>query len=232
MKTKNTNQKQKKLKYDIGKNEFLWNIEKKNIQKTLNDTEKYMCYEEQYIETNIKKDIENEIKKVKKFNIIYRNVKAGMERIKKRIQEIRKNAKERETLKKIEKFNKNAGEKDPKDTKKIWNFLNAIKRNAKEESATKFCPLEKKNGELTKTLAENIERWEEWVKDMFFKEDTTPNGFYFKDEIWEENCEEIRRRIEEIEPNGKKDTKKAKNMRKNGPIQIPGKKSRNKRNTK
>merc|ERR1712243_226458 len=106
--------------------------------------------------------IEKEIQKIKKFNTIYKNVK---------------NAKERKTFEKIKEFNKNAGEKDPKDTKKIWNFLKAIKRNAKEENTTKFCPLEKKNGELTKTLAENIERWEEWVKDMFLKEDTTPTGF-------------------------------------------------------
>jgi len=108
-----------------------------------------------------------------------------MEKIKKQIEKIRKTAKERETMKKIEKFNENAKEKDPKSTKKIWNFLKAIKRNAKEENSTKFCPLEKKNGELTKTLNEDIERWEEWVKDMFFKSDTTPNGFFYNDEIWE-----------------------------------------------
>merc|ERR1711990_571695 len=92
-------------------------------------------------------------------------LKAEWKKIKKQIEKIRK------TAKKIETFNKNAKETDPKSTKKIWNFLKAIKRNAKEENSTKFCPLEKKNGELTKTLTENIERWEEWVNDMFFKKD-------------------------------------------------------------
>merc|ERR1712112_410898 len=98
--------------------------------------------------------------------------------------------------------------------KKIWDFLNAMKRNAKEENATKFCPLEKKNGELTKTLSENIERWEEWVKDMFFKSDTTPNGFFYDENIWEEECEKIREEIEDNKSGDKKEIRKAKNTRK------------------
>ena len=202
----------KKLKYDIGKMDFQWNIKKENVAEKIK--EKYIYLEEQYIEINIKKDIENEIEKIRKFNIVYRSVKSGMENIKKKIEKIRKEAKDRENLKKIKEFNENARKNDPKDTKKIWNFLNAMKRNAKGENETKFTPLEKKNGELTKTLSENIERWEEWVEEMFFKEDTTPKGFFYEEAIWEEKTEEIKKRIEEFSIYDKKPERKMKQDRK------------------
>ena len=90
-----------------------------------------------------------------------------------------------------------------------------MKRNAKGENETKFTPLEKKNGELTKTLSENIERWEEWVEEMFFKEDTTPKGFFYEEAIWEGKTEEIKKKIEEFSIYDKKPERKVKQDRKN-----------------
>ena len=38
---------------------------------------------------------------------------------------------------------------------------------------------------MTKTLNENLERWTEWVKDMFTTENVTPKMEHLKDEFWQ-----------------------------------------------
>ena len=45
---------------------------------------------------------------------------------------------------------------------------------------------------------------------MFFKNDTTPNGFFYDENIWEEECEQIREEIEDNKSGDKKEIRKAK----------------------
>lgn len=156
------------------------------------------------------------IKKIREFNHVFRNMKIGLERIKKELGKLDKSANERITSKTIEQFN-NGAKKGPERYKKIWNFLKAIKRSAERENETAFSPL-RKNGALTRTLSENIERWEEWVKDMFFKEDINPEGFYYENETWEQDQEKIENDIENENKNDTKDEKNAKKKRKNADL--------------
>ena len=51
-----------------------------NAQEEMNDIEKYKYYEEQHIETSIKKTLKKSFKKSKKINITYENVKMGWAR--------------------------------------------------------------------------------------------------------------------------------------------------------
>ena len=46
-----------------------------------------------------------------------------------------------------------------------------------------------------------------------FQENTTPIGFYYDEDTWGKDCETIRRGIGENNPEGKKETRKAKNTR-------------------
>ena len=52
-------------------------------------------------------------------------------------------------------------------------MLKRIKQ--KDEKKTfEHQPLEKKNGELTKNIIENLERWREWMKENFWIKNTEP----------------------------------------------------------
>merc|ERR1711915_465715 len=118
-------------------------------------------------------DIEYE----KKIHITTEKEKA---KITNEIEDIRAKAKKREyenEIKQIE-YAANRGE-----MKKIWDFLKKMKMSI-EKRTEKKChqTLQKKDGTLTKTSAENLNVWKEWVKDNFYRDNTTPKIEYTTEE--------------------------------------------------
>jgi len=79
-------------------------------------------------------------------------------------------------------------------TKKIWRMIKNMRQGGK--GGRGLNPLEKKDATLTTTLNENLERWEEWIKDMFTTEDTTPKTEHLKDEYWTKETEKIKEELD------------------------------------
>ena len=70
-----------------------------------------------------------------------------------------------------------------------------------EQGGSNFNPLEKKDGKMTKTIKENLERWTEWIKDMFTTEDITPIMEHLEEEYWQKNTEAIKEELDTEETN-------------------------------
>merc|ERR1711915_912250 len=96
------------------------------------------------------------------------------------IEDIRAKAKKREyenEIKQIE-YAANRGE-----MKKIWDFLKKMKMSIEKKTEKKsHQTLQRKDGTLTKTSAENLNVWKEWVKDNFYRDNTTPKIEYTTEE--------------------------------------------------
>jgi len=62
-------------------------------------------------------------------------------------------------------------------------------------------------------VSENIERWEDWIKEMFHIDDETPKTYCYNKKIWKENEKEIEKIIETTNKNDTKEQRKSKNKR-------------------
>ena len=68
----------------------------------------------------------------------------------------------------------------------IWKSLKQT-RDRNKNNTSKYNSLQKKDGMLTPTHQVNMERWEEWVKGNFKKEESelTPNTMHIGDQCWD-----------------------------------------------
>ena len=146
--------------------------------------------------------------------------------LEKDISKIRKMARERNIMQSINTFNQNANSVNPKHTKKIWDFLKWIRKRKENKQLENFTPLKKKNGEFTRTLDENLIRWEEWVKEMFQIDDETPKTFHYKKELWDKDLDTIKNHIEKYNKDDTPEKRKAKMNRKNSTLKDAMKKDK------
>ena len=197
------------MKYDVKKNEFRKNINEYNVIEIANCI-KIHTYENNFIEVSDKKDIEKRIMQIKKQNKEIAICLNKIKTLERDILKIRKIARERNIMQSINTFNENANSKNPKHTKKIWDFIKWVRKRKEDKYLENFTPLKKKNGELTRTLDENIMRWEEWTKEMFQVDDEAPKTFHYKKELWDKDLETIKNHIEKYEKNDTPEKRKAK----------------------
>ena len=206
-----------RTKFCTTKGTYKTNINKYNVIDIVNK-HRITFTGDQIIEIEEKNDIRKRIEEIKEANKIYASKMNEIKEIERKNNKIRKIAKHRNIMTKIENFNTDFNNKDPKHTKKIWDFLKCIKKSKENKKTQNFNPIKKKNGELTRTIDENIDRWEQWVKEMFFSEDTTPKTHYYNNEIWRKNEDEIKKNIEINNINDTVQTRKAKNKRNNSEL--------------
>ena len=213
------------MKYDTEKNEFRTNINKYNVIEIANCV-KIHTYENNFIEVSEKKDIAKRTLQIKRQN---KEIAICLNKIKileKDISKIRKMARERNIMQSINTFNQNANSVNPKHTRKIWDFLKWIRKRKENKQLENFTPLKKKNGEFTRTLDENLIRWEDWVKEMFQIDDEAPKTFHYKKELWDKDLDTIKNHIEKYNKDDTPEKRKAKMNRKNSTLKDAMKKDK------
>ena len=120
-------------------------------------------------------------------------------------QKIERDIKEREMNTKMDQMNYDFEKKNMEGTKKIWRMIRNMRKG--EQGSRGRNPLEKKDNKMTTTLNENLERWTEWIKDMFTTEDTTPKMEHLEDQFWNRDTETIKKELYEETEQGKKGEK-------------------------
>merc|ERR1711915_251510 len=124
------------------------------------------------IRRKTKQTIPFKVNRIRQSMIKYRIYKKKEEKINRKIESVRKEAKERKWYEEKEELKK---EYTKGNIKKIWDDLKRIKQ--KDEKRTyEHQPVEKKDNTKTVNTIENLERWREWMKENFCVDNTRPKN--------------------------------------------------------